>query len=172
MKTLGVSLVKEKLRMYLDALRNEYAAQLILLPNDTKSNGKPSAAANSVKSKMEKLAVNDAMKEPAKVPVSNFLFWAVFVISLIRLKTAEVNWSRAVGSGIDHLISCQCGIKISTKKVKMTETFMTTIEELFLTLTQKERVSAWARSEVKESAAVGSTMVLFDKNIEGNSGYQ
>lgn len=127
MKTLGVSLVKEKLRLYLDALRNEYATQLILLPNDTKSDSKNNTVSGSMKSKMEKLTVNDAMKEPEKN---------------------------------------SCGIKISTKKVKMSETFMTTVEELFLTLTQKERVSAWSRSEVKDSAAVGSTMVLFDKNIE------
>lgn len=68
-------------------------------------------------------------------------------------------------------ISYQCGIKIATKKLKMTETFMTTVDELFLTLTQKERVSAWSRGEVKAGAAVGSKMVLFDKNIEGNADF-
>lgn len=85
MKTLGVSLVKEKLRMYLDALRNEYAAQLILLPNDTKSGSKPNPnSVTSVKSKMEKLAVNDAMKRPENNSVRNFMFSDV-VVAISRI---------------------------------------------------------------------------------------
>lgn len=64
MKSLGVSLVRGKLGDYLDALRNIYASQLILSPKEGKPDPKPSLSSNtdSMKSRMENLAMNDAMK--------------------------------------------------------------------------------------------------------------
>nr|XP_039274620.1 activator of 90 kDa heat shock protein ATPase homolog 1-like [Styela clava] len=58
------------------------------------------------------------------------------------------------------------GIKITTKKLTMSETFMTTVDELYLTLTLKDRISAWSRSEVKSDVDVGTVLTLFDKNVE------
>lgn len=130
MKTLGVALVREKLEAYLTSLRSQYATQLILPPKDAKPVPKESSSnssTNSMKTKMENLAVNDAMKQKENK---------------------------------------NTGIKISTKKITMSETFMTTVEELYLTLTLKDRVSAWSRGEVKQNADVGSAMILFDKNVE------
>lgn len=131
MKTFGVVLVREKLQIYLDQLRSQYATQLILPPKDAKVSQKPVVSAgqnnstNSIKKEMNNLAMNDKKSEATKA-----------------------------------------GIKISTKKLTMSETFMTTVDELYLTLTLKDRISAWSRSEVKADVEVGTVLTLFDKNVE------
>nr|XP_002123110.1 activator of 90 kDa heat shock protein ATPase homolog 1-like [Ciona intestinalis] len=60
------------------------------------------------------------------------------------------------------------GTKISTKKLMMTEKFMTDVQELFKTLTLKDRVRAWSRSPVEEDASTGGRFSLFDGNVTGD----
>jgi len=57
--------------------------------------------------------------------------------------------------------------KICTKKLTMSETFMTSADELYKTLTLKDRVSAWSRSPTSADAAVGEAFALFDGNVTG-----
>ena len=69
----------------------------------------------------------------------------------------------AVSSGT----KANVGTRILTKKLVMTEVFMTEIEELFKTMTYKDRISAWSRSPVSSDATVGDGFSLFDGNVSG-----
>ena len=59
------------------------------------------------------------------------------------------------------------GARILTKKLIQKESFMTTVEELYKTLTQKERIQAWSRSPVDQDAKPKESFRLFDGNVTG-----
>ncbi|XP_076817403.1 activator of 90 kDa heat shock protein ATPase homolog 1-like [Clavelina lepadiformis] len=59
------------------------------------------------------------------------------------------------------------GTRIHTKKLVMTETFMTEVGELYKTLTLKDRVSAWTRGSVSADVSVGQTFSFFGGNVSG-----
>nr|CAB3220661.1 activator of 90 kDa heat shock protein ATPase homolog 1-like [Phallusia mammillata] len=64
-------------------------------------------------------------------------------------------------------INATAGVKINTKKLIMSESFMTSVDELYKTLTLKDRIQAWSRSPVQQDAASGETFTLFDGNVSG-----
>ena len=70
-----------------------------------------------------------------------------------------------------NAVSCASGsvvgTRIHTKKLVMTEVFMTEVSELFKTMTLKDRIAAWSRSHVANDAAAGDSFSLFDGNVSG-----
>lgn len=63
--------------------------------------------------------------------------------------------------------STQVGARILTKKLIQTESFMTTVDELYKTLTEKDRIQAWSRSPVDQDARAKESFRLFDGNVTG-----
>lgn len=63
--------------------------------------------------------------------------------------------------------STQVGARILTKKLIQTESFMTTVDELYKTLTEKDRIQAWSRSPVDQDAKAKESFRLFDGNVTG-----
>ena len=91
-------------------------------------------------------------------------------------KVAQVSSSNSVASknlknemrnAVSSSPKTDVGTRIHTKKLVMTETFMTEVSELYKTLTYKDRISAWARSSVSADAAAGESFSLFDGNVCG-----
>lgn len=61
----------------------------------------------------------------------------------------------------------EVGAKIPTKKLLQKETFMTTVGELYKTLTEKERIQAWSRSSIEGDAKPKESFCLFGGNVTG-----
>ena len=59
------------------------------------------------------------------------------------------------------------GLRIHTRKITMVEEFKCTAEDLFLVLTEKQRLDAFTRSDSQVEAIKGGQFVLFGGNITG-----
>ena len=79
----------------------------------------------------------------------------------------EKNLKNEMRNAVTSSSKADVGTRIHTKKLVMTETFMTEVGELFKTLTYKDRVSAWSRSAVASNAATGESFSFFDGNVCG-----
>lgn len=87
--------------------------------------------------------------------------------SIIKNNTSSNDLKSEMGNLCVNGSKPSSGVKIETKLLKMTETFMTTVEELFLTLTVKDRIKVWSRSDMKETAKAGVGFSFFDGNVQG-----
>ncbi|EDO36786.1 predicted protein [Nematostella vectensis] len=59
------------------------------------------------------------------------------------------------------------GVPISTKKLIMKEEFLMSAEDLYSTLTEEQRVSAFTRASCKVDATRGGSFVLLDGQVSG-----
>ncbi|XP_031570531.1 activator of 90 kDa heat shock protein ATPase homolog 1-like [Actinia tenebrosa] len=59
------------------------------------------------------------------------------------------------------------GVPISTRKIVMKEEFLMSAEDLYNTLTEEQRLSAFTRCPAKVDATKGGTFVLLDGNVSG-----
>ncbi|XP_020623589.1 activator of 90 kDa heat shock protein ATPase homolog 1-like [Orbicella faveolata] len=84
------------------------------------------------------------------------------------LKAAVVNASADSGDANKNKTdTAQVGCPISTKKLTMTQEFLTTAEELYAALTEQQRIEAFTQSSAKVDASRGGTFVLFNGNVTG-----
>ena len=99
------------------------------------------------------IQVPEKNEKTVKAPVNN--------------SVAENNLKNAMRNAVSSSSTADAGTRIHTKKLVMTETFMTEVSEIYKALTYKDRVSAWSRSSVANDAVSGESFSLFDGNVCG-----
>ncbi|XP_022090580.1 activator of 90 kDa heat shock protein ATPase homolog 1-like [Acanthaster planci] len=67
----------------------------------------------------------------------------------------------------ENMKNTQIGVKIDTRKLTLSEEFKCSAEELYQTLTDPQRVSAFTRTQAVMEAENGGKFSLFDGNVSG-----
>ena len=129
MRLKGTEVIREKLQIYMDSLKNECASSIQVPAKEDL----PKATAETL-SNPTKIAFNKLSMDNSSVPKS---------------------------------MSQEVGTRIPTKKLLQTETFMTTVDELYKALTMKDRIQAWSRSPIEHNAKPKELFRLFDGNVTG-----